>query len=41
MVQFDLQKQALVGQTGSLGVAETDEVARKLIMLLEGECELG
>lgn len=39
MVQFDLQQVALVGPTGSLAVAEKDEVTRKLAMLIEGECE--
>ena len=39
MVKFDVQQQALVGQAGSLAVAENDEVARKLVMLIEGECE--
>ena len=28
MVKFDVQQQALVGQAGSLAVAENDEVAR-------------
>ena len=39
MVKFDVQQQALVGQAGSLAVAENDEVARQLVMLIEGECE--
>ena len=39
MVKFDVQHQALVGQAGSLAVAENDEIARKLTMLIEGECE--
>lgn len=39
MVQFDSQQQALRGQAGSLTVAEDDDVTRKLIMLIEGECE--
>ena len=39
MVKFDVQQQALVGQAGSLAVAENDEVAPQLVMLIEGECE--
>ena len=39
MAQFDLARQALVGRGGSLAVREDDEVARKLCMLVEGECE--
>lgn len=39
MAQFDLNKQAFVGTGGSLPVREDDEVAHKLAMLLEGECE--
>ena len=39
MVKFDVQQQALIGQAGSLAVAENDEIARKLAMLIEGECE--
>src|SRR5271165_2787181 len=38
-MQFDVQRQALVGQAGSLALAEDDEIARKLAMLIEGECE--
>jgi hypothetical protein len=38
-VQFDPQQSSLVGQAGSLAVAENDEVTRKLAMLIEGECE--
>jgi hypothetical protein len=41
MVKFDVQQQALVGRAGSLALAANDEVARKLAMLIEGECELG
>ncbi len=29
----------LVGSTGSLSVPENDEIARKLAMLIEGDCE--
>ena len=39
MVQFNDQKQELIGKAGSLPVAANDEVARKLAMLIEGECE--
>ncbi len=38
-MQFDVQRQALVGQAGSLALVENDEIARKLAMLIEGECE--
>ena len=39
MAQFDLKKHALVGVGGSLSVREDDEITRKLLMLMEGECE--
>lgn len=39
MAQFDLNKHALVGVGGSLSVPEDDEITRKLMMLIEGECE--
>jgi transposase len=39
MVQFDSQQHALVGQAGALAVPANDEIARKLAMLIEGECE--
>ena len=39
MAQFDLNKHALVGVGGSLSVREDDEITRKLMMLIEGECE--
>ena len=39
MAQFDLNKRALVGVGGSLSVPEDDEITRKLMMLIEGECE--
>lgn len=35
----DLQANELVGPRGTLPLAERDEVARKLAMLIEGECE--
>ncbi len=38
-MQFDAESQALVGSHGSLPVAQSDEIARKFAMLLEGECE--
>jgi len=39
MAKFDLSQHALVGSSGSLAVPESDEVTRKLSMLIEGECE--
>ena len=39
MTQFDLEKQALIGAGGLLHVRADDEIARKLAMLIEGECE--
>ena len=38
-MKFDAHVQQLVGDKGSLPVAETDEVTRKLAMLIEGQCE--
>ena len=38
-MKFDQQAQQLVGDKGSLPVAESDEVTRKLAMLVEGQCE--
>jgi transposase len=38
-MQFNPQTQRLVGSHGSLPVTAGDEVARKLAMLIEGECE--
>jgi hypothetical protein len=38
-MHFDRKKNRLVGTNGSLSVAEDDEVTRKLVMLMEGECE--
>jgi len=35
----DLTKQSLIGSHGALDVAGNDEVTRKLVMLIEGECE--
>jgi hypothetical protein len=39
MAQFDPKKQAIVGASGSLAVREDDEIAHKLAMLIEGECD--
>jgi len=41
MAVFDLQKHAFVGDVGTLLVPETDDLTRRLAMLVEGECELG
>jgi len=38
-MKFVLQEHRLVGDKGSLPVAPTDEVTRKLAMLIEGQCE--
>ena len=38
-MELDLQTQQFVGQSGTLPLVGADEVARKLAMLLEGECE--
>jgi transposase len=39
MLHFDPQLQQLIGPGGSLAVAATDAVTRKLAMLMEGECQ--
>lgn len=39
MVKFDVQECKLEGVSGSLAVGSSDEVTRKLVMLIEGECE--
>ena len=39
MVQFDVGQHALTGASGKLVVPADDEVTRKLVMLIEGECE--
>jgi hypothetical protein len=39
MAQFDPKNHAMVGPGGVLNVREDDEIARKLLMLIEGECE--
>jgi transposase len=38
-MQFDQQSYKIVGPHGTLSVAAEDEIARKLAMLIEGECE--
>ena len=40
-MHFELEKQAFVGNKGSLSVANDDELTRRLAMLLDGECEHG
>jgi hypothetical protein len=39
MVQLNRRDGTLVGTGGSLAVRDEDEIARKLMMLIEGECE--
>jgi hypothetical protein len=39
MAQYDVKKRVVVGSHGSLIVREDDEITRKLLMLIEGECE--
>ncbi len=39
MAEFDLKKHVLTGPGGSLEVRAEDEIAHKLLMLIEGECE--
>jgi hypothetical protein len=38
-MKFDQQSNSIVGPGGTLGVREDDEIARKIAMLIEGECE--
>lgn len=38
-MKYDEKKQALIGNKGLLSVRESDEITRKLVMLIEGECE--
>jgi len=38
-MKFDTKAHAVVGADGSLPVLHDDEVTRKLVMLIEGECE--
>ncbi len=39
MVSFDFVSRSVVGTAGSLLVPDDDEITRKLLMLIEGECE--
>src|SRR3989304_3775145 len=39
MAGFELKDHAWVGPAGALSVRADDEIAQKLLMLLEGECE--
>lgn len=39
MTQFDPDLSAFIGERGKLPVRQDDEVARKIAMLIEGECE--
>jgi hypothetical protein len=39
VAQFDLNQHQLVGDAGSLTVPQDDEITRKLVMLIEGECD--
>lgn len=41
MAHFEPKSHACVGPSGVLNVRDDDEVARKLLMLIEGECEGG
>ena len=38
-MHFDPDTQQLVGEQGTLALAEQDQVTRKLAMLIEGQCE--
>lgn len=38
-MHFDDQQKAIVGDHGSLTLVEKDEISRRLVMLIEGECE--
>jgi hypothetical protein len=39
MARYDATRHSLVGPGGALKISPNDEVARKLAMLIEGECE--
>jgi hypothetical protein len=39
MAQFDVKKHLLTGSHGQLEIPKDDEIVRKFLMLLEGECE--
>ena len=38
-MHFDPKRRRLIGTSGSLPIADDDEVTRKLLMLMEGECQ--
>lgn len=38
-MEFDVNAKQLIGEKGSLAVLDDDAVFRKLIMLIEGECQ--
>jgi hypothetical protein len=38
-MHFDPKQRRLIGPSGSLLIADDDEVTRKLLMLMEGECQ--
>jgi hypothetical protein len=38
-MRFDTQSHAIIGSSGRLTIPNSDEVTRKLCMLIEGECE--
>ena len=38
-MRLDKKTQSLTGTDGSLPVLQSDEITRKLAMLIEGECE--
>jgi transposase len=38
-MEMDLKKLQLIGDEGTLAVVESDEITRKLLMLIEGQCE--
>jgi len=39
MAQYDLKNHALIGVGGLLAIHADDEITKKLLMLIEGECE--
>jgi hypothetical protein len=38
-MRFDSQSHAIIGSSGRLTIPNSDDVTRKLCMLIEGECE--
>lgn len=38
MCEFDRDRSVLIGPSGQLGVPPSDDITRKLAMLIEGEC---